>query len=264
MRKLTRAGGGFRCVSGTSNTPLEMVSRRPGDTSTMPLPSVTLAVRPVTRTFMSASRIAGSPSTGRSVAALPTISTDRPSSGISGPPGCNAASGALVAMSRRSTVPLTICSITQSRTFGRDECRPQPLERAHRHRIAGDAEREPRLAAVVELAGHRDGDAVAVGAAEFLGAEIALLERDPLLAGSMLPRTTTRLSTSPSSSGDQRIEHDQPPPMANSQLPPGCAGAANSERSVKRAAPAVTLNGMRSVRRALSQSSPNSALLIGI
>ena len=80
----------------------------------------------------------------------------------------------------------------------------------------------------------------------------------------MFPRMTTRLRTSPSSSGVGGSSTIHPPPTANNQLPPGCAGAANSDRSVTRAAPAVTLNGTRSVRRLMSQSSPNSALPMGI
>ena len=54
-------------VFGTSNRPLETVSRRPGETSTMPLPTVIFAVRPFNRSVMSASRIDGSPATGRIV-----------------------------------------------------------------------------------------------------------------------------------------------------------------------------------------------------
>ena len=84
----------------------------------MPLPSVIFAMRPLTRTLRSASRIAGSPATGRSVAAVPSISIDSASSGSGGPLGCNCAHVALTAMSMRWTFPLTTCTATQSRTFG--------------------------------------------------------------------------------------------------------------------------------------------------
>ena len=83
-----------------------------------PLPSETTAEREVTRTVMSASRISGSPSTGRSTALLPTISTASPSSGMGGPPATSVAIGAFVAISSRSTVPLTMLALTQLRTLG--------------------------------------------------------------------------------------------------------------------------------------------------
>ena len=65
------AGVGVGRVSGTSNAPLVTARRRPGETSMTPLPSETTAEREVTRTVMSASRISGSPSTGRSTSSAP-------------------------------------------------------------------------------------------------------------------------------------------------------------------------------------------------
>ena len=150
-RSRTRAGGATGRVSGTSNTPLEMASLRPGDTSTLPLPSVMVEVRPVTRTLRSASRIAGRPATGRSATPLPTISTDSPSSGIGGPLAGNVASGALVAMSRRSTVPLMMCCNTQSRTFGATNTGHSRFMAPNRHLAAGNSDRQPRLGAIIEI-----------------------------------------------------------------------------------------------------------------
>ena len=112
------AGGAFGKVSGTSNTPLVIESLRPGEISTLPRPTLTVAVRPETRTLKSASRIDGRPSTGRISAPWPTISTDSPSSGIGGPLALSVDIGALVAIISRSTVPPTTCSSTQARTLG--------------------------------------------------------------------------------------------------------------------------------------------------
>ena len=52
--------------------------------------------------------------------------------------------------------------------LGREEGRPQPLQRCRRHRIAGETERQPRLIAVVEPSGQRDRHAFVQLAAEFL------------------------------------------------------------------------------------------------
>ncbi len=46
------------------------------------------------------------------------MSIDSPSSGTGGPLGCIAATVMLVATSTRSTVPLTMCCTSQSRTLG--------------------------------------------------------------------------------------------------------------------------------------------------
>ncbi len=117
-RKRALAGGALGNVSGTSKVPLLMVNLWPGDSSTPPWPSVTTALRPLTRSVMSASRIGGNPSTGRTSTPLPTISIDSPSSGIGGPLVRNVDSGALVAMASRSTVPPVTWSSTQVRTLG--------------------------------------------------------------------------------------------------------------------------------------------------
>ena len=78
----------------------------------------TVAVRPCTRTFRSASRSAGRPSTMLSVLPLVTRSIDSPSSGTGGPPGSKVESGALVAITTRSTVPPVTRSTTQERSRG--------------------------------------------------------------------------------------------------------------------------------------------------
>ena len=117
-RKRALAGGPFGKVSGTSNTPLVIDSLRPAEISTLPRPTLMVAVRPVTRTLKSASRIAGRPCTGRISAPCPTISTASPSSGIGGPLDFMVDIGALVAIISRSTVPPAICSSTQARTLG--------------------------------------------------------------------------------------------------------------------------------------------------
>ena len=117
-RKRVRAGEGFGWVSGTSNTPFVKVSLRPDARSTIALPTRTVAVRPWTRVTRSASRNAGSPSTTRKVFPLVTRSIDKPSSGSGGPPGSSVESGALVAISTRSTVPPLMRSTTQERSRG--------------------------------------------------------------------------------------------------------------------------------------------------
>ncbi len=113
-RILMRAADGLRLVSATSNVPFESKSFLPDCRSIVARPTVTFAVLPVTRTAISASRMAGSVSTGFSVA-LATISTDRPSSGMGGPFGLNSGHVALAAITTRSTVPVGTCSTTQLR-----------------------------------------------------------------------------------------------------------------------------------------------------
>ena len=81
----TREGDGFGAMSGTSNEKSEMLILRPAGVSATPCPIVTVAVRPVTRAFKSASRTAGMPLTGRTVTPDATMLTARPSSGIGGP-----------------------------------------------------------------------------------------------------------------------------------------------------------------------------------
>ena len=137
----------------------------------MPLPSVTFAVRPVMRTFKSASRIGGNPATGRSVAELPTISIDRPSSGIGGPLTCmrgNRRIGRNVHAFDGAADDMLHDPVANLRGNKR---RPQPLERGSRHPVAGKTNGDPRVRAVVELAGQRDGDALVAPAAELLGAD---------------------------------------------------------------------------------------------
>src|ERR1700676_5789348 len=72
IRNLTRAGDGFGAISGTSKTTSEMLSLRPAGVSTADCPIVTVAVRPVTWAFKSASLITGNVSTGRNVTLLAT------------------------------------------------------------------------------------------------------------------------------------------------------------------------------------------------
>src|ERR1043165_4778387 len=55
----TFEGDGFGAMSGTSNVKSEMLILRPAGVSAIPCPIVTVAVRPVTRAFKSASRTAG-------------------------------------------------------------------------------------------------------------------------------------------------------------------------------------------------------------
>src|SRR3954453_8068037 len=84
-RNLVRDGDGLGAMSGTSKTKSEIVTLRPAGVSAIPCPVVTVAVRPVTRAFKSASRTAGMPLTGRTVTPDATMLTARPSSGIGGP-----------------------------------------------------------------------------------------------------------------------------------------------------------------------------------
>ena len=118
-------------------------------------------------------------SIGRRVVPLVSISTESPSSGVGGPLALNVGSGALPAITTRSTVPPEICSSTQSRTSARGEHRPQPLHHRHRHAGAGDAEGQMRLGAgIIQAAG--DGDADIVRRPRVDAAEIALIEIDAL------------------------------------------------------------------------------------
>ena len=116
MRMRARAGGFLTWESGISNTPFAMVSRRPDGRSTTPRPRLITTLRPDTRVITSASRMAGSVSTGLTTVPLVTISTDNPSSGTGGPPALNTDIGALVATSTRSTDPASRCSSVQLRT----------------------------------------------------------------------------------------------------------------------------------------------------
>src|SRR5262249_61149278 len=98
--KRTFAGGALGKVSGTSNTPLVIESLRPGDISTLPRPTLMVAVRPEICTLTSASRIAGRPSTGRISAPWPLIWINKPSSGIGGAPRLMVGHGAVVGNSQ--------------------------------------------------------------------------------------------------------------------------------------------------------------------
>ena len=162
------------------------------------------------------------------------------------------ASVALVAMSRRSTLPLTMCSTTQSRTFGAMNDRPQPLQR--RRPASGCRQCRARGAARRRSRTCRTARCVTSFVA---GAPSSLVPRSPCSSvmrcwsGSMLPRITTRLSTSRLVVGRQRIEHD---PAAAEREHASCRRAARAPRTRSAACsarrPAVTLNGTRSVRRA--------------
>ena len=117
-RKRTRAGGAGRCMSGISNSAFEAISLRPGETSALPFPSLTVAVRPVTCAVTSASLISGNPSTGRMVPPVIATSTARPSSAIGGPFAGSVDNGTLSATSMRSTEPANTCCMIQERTRG--------------------------------------------------------------------------------------------------------------------------------------------------
>ena len=116
--KCTRAGGACGEVSGTSNTPLVKVSLRPDGISAVALPIETMASRPTICTFISASRSAGRPLTGRTTQPMAEASIERPSSGTGGPLSLRFSIGEFTAITMRSTVPLRRCSLNQSRTFG--------------------------------------------------------------------------------------------------------------------------------------------------
>ena len=88
-------------MSGTSKTKSEMLSLRPAGVSADACPIVTVAVRPVTCAFKSASRTDGSSSTGRNVTPLATMLTERPSSGIGGPRRDRLCTGELTPTSMR-------------------------------------------------------------------------------------------------------------------------------------------------------------------
>ena len=131
-------------ASGTA--PLAMLSLRPGATSTVPRPRLTVAVRPVMRTVRSASRIAGSSRIGCSVVPLVSMSTDSPSSGVGGP---------LCLKSRQRRVARDHDALDGAAgdmlldparvRARRDESRPQPLHHRDRHTGGGDAEGEMRI-----------------------------------------------------------------------------------------------------------------------
>ena len=114
----TRDGDGFGAMSGTSKVKSEMLILRPAGVSATPCPIVTVAVRPVTRAFRSASRTDGISSTGRTVTPDATMLTARPSSGIGGPLRDRLRTGELTPTSMRWSVPRSIRSITHSRTSG--------------------------------------------------------------------------------------------------------------------------------------------------
>ncbi len=81
-----------------------------------------------------------------------------------------------MAITTRSTVPLTHVVLDPGAHLRTDEGRPQPLHGGDRHAGAGNAERQPRLAAgIIEIARERE--------AEFHIAELALLDVDALLVG---------------------------------------------------------------------------------
>ncbi len=117
-RNLVRDGDGLGAISGTSKTKSEIVTLRPAGVSAMPCPIFTVAVRPVTRAFKSASCTTGMPSTGRTATPLATMLTDRPSSGMGGPLRGRFFVGELTPISMRWSVPRSIRSITHSRNSG--------------------------------------------------------------------------------------------------------------------------------------------------
>ena len=134
-----RAGGDFGSVSGTSNTPLLTVSLRPDSSSTTPRPTLTTTLRPLIRVVRSASLIAGNPSTGRTVALTMSTSTDRPSSGIGGPPSFSVGIGALAASSTRVDVAALDILEHPVAHLGGDEHRPDALGETTFHRRADHA-----------------------------------------------------------------------------------------------------------------------------
>ena len=117
-RNLVRDGDGFGAMSGTSKTKSEIVTLRPAGVSAMPCPIFTVAVRPVTCAFRSASCTTGMPSTGRTVDAArhdvdrqAVIGNRRPLRG-------RLCIGELTPTSMRWSVPRSIRSITHSRNSG--------------------------------------------------------------------------------------------------------------------------------------------------
>ena len=123
--------------------------------------------------------------------------------------------------------------------LGRDKSRPQPLERGGRHRVAGNPNCKARLAAVIEFAGHRDGDAVASTAAAILGSQVALLQRDPLLDRIDVAAHDHALEHQRLVVGGQRIEHDpsaaeREHPVAAGQRGRGKFGAQGEARRSRR------------------------------
>jgi hypothetical protein len=97
--------------------PFAILSLRPGVTSTVARPRLTLAKLPVMCAVRSASRIAGKVSSGRRVVPLVSISTDNPSSSIGGPLALKFTSGALPATTTRSTIPPEMWLTTHSRKW---------------------------------------------------------------------------------------------------------------------------------------------------
>ncbi len=99
-----------------------------------------------------------------------------PSSGIGGLMVLSVATGALVAMTMRSTVPLRMCSATQAWTFGL-------MKDGHSRFIAATDMRVPAMPSarrgfaggIIETAGDRESE---IGVADF-----ALLDVDALLVG---------------------------------------------------------------------------------
>src|ERR1700676_2783852 len=87
IRNLILAGDGLGAMSGTSKIKSEIVSLRPAGVSDTACPIVTVAVRPVTCAFRSASCTDGISSTGCKLTPEATMLTERPSSGIGGAQG---------------------------------------------------------------------------------------------------------------------------------------------------------------------------------
>ena len=154
----TREGDGFGAMSGTSKMKSEMLILRPAGVSATPCAIVTVAVRPVTRAFRSASWTDGISSTGRTVTPDATMLTARPSSGIGGPLRDRLRTGELTPTSMRWSVPRLDPLDHPFAHLGHDQDRPDPLQRGGRHRRSRKAELQPRLARIVDAAGAGDAD----------------------------------------------------------------------------------------------------------
>ena len=192
---------------------------------------VIVVVRPVMRAVRSASRIGGRPSTGRIVTLVTAMSIDRPSSGTGGPLGRNGGERHV----GRDLDPLDGAADDVLHHpvahLGSDEDRPQPLERGDRHLVAGDADRQPRLAAEIDIARQRDADVLGVPA-ELLGAEIALIDREALPHGIERAAHQDAPEHQPVVLLRKGIEHDQ---AAADRERPAAAGLCRA-RQIRRAA----------------------------
>lgn len=179
-----------------SNTPLAMLSLRPGDTSMVPRPSVIVAVPPVTRILTSASRMAGKPSTGRTEMPLVSTSTCSASSDMGGPRELSIGVGAFMAITMRSIRPPDSRYSLHSRTRGATNTGQMRNAQIDRHARAGKAERNAGLRpGVIEEAGH--GDAEIVLRTRIDAPEVELFEIEPPLVDIEVWRTdTARLSDS--------------------------------------------------------------------